>query len=136
MQRHPANGSDGPEGDFAYSPCYNGDMVIYHICSPAAWTAASDSGYRSASFDSEGFIHCSTPDQVLEVADYLFRGQRGLILLVIDPDRVTSPIRYEDAGNGKLYPHIYGPLNSSSVVAVELFEPNADGTFRLPTHLR
>ncbi|MGY3618012.1 DUF952 domain-containing protein [Bradyrhizobium sp. USDA 10063] len=81
------------------------------------------------------FIHCSTPDQLVEVANYLFRGERGLVLLVIDPDRVISPIRYEDAGNGKLYPHIYGPLNSSAVVAVEPFEPSLDGTFELPKGL-
>jgi uncharacterized protein (DUF952 family) len=105
--------------------------VIFHICLPAAWAAAGSGEYRSMSLDSEGFIHCSTPDQVVEVANYLFRGQRGLILLIIDPGRVISPIRYEDAGNGKLYPHIYGPLNSSAVVAVEPFEPSADGTFAL-----
>ncbi|MEH2626356.1 uncharacterized protein (DUF952 family) [Bradyrhizobium sp. AZCC 1719] len=109
--------------------------VIFHICLPAVWAAAKSGEYRSPSFDSEGFIHCSTPDQVVEVANYLFRGQRGLVLLVIDPDRVISPIRYEDAGNGKLYPHIYGPLNPSAVVAVEPFEPSADGTFELPKRL-
>ncbi|QOZ10303.1 DUF952 domain-containing protein [Bradyrhizobium sp. CCBAU 51765] len=110
--------------------------MIFHICSSALWAEANHSEYRCPSLESEGFIHCSTPDQVVEVADYLFRGQRGLILLVIDPDRVIAPIRYEDAGNGKLYPHIYGPLNSSAVVAVEPFEPNADGTFGLPPRLR
>lgn len=110
--------------------------VIIHICSSALWAAAKHSEYRCASLESQGFIHCSMPDQVIEVADYLFRGHRGLILLVIDPDRVIAPIRYEDAGNGKLYPHIYGPLNSSAVLAVEPFEPNADGTFDLPPRLR
>ena len=75
------------------------------------------------------------PRSVVEVANYLFRGQRGLVLLVIDPDRVISPIRYEDAGNGKLYPHIYGPLNPGAVVAVEPFEPSAAGTFELPKRL-
>ena len=106
-------------------------QTIFHICSPARWEAAKSSEYRSPSFDNEGFIHCSTSDQVIEVANYLFRGQRGLVLLVINPDRVTSPIRYEDAGNGKLYPHIYGPLNPSAVIAVEPFEPSANGTFEL-----
>ncbi|MGF6432926.1 DUF952 domain-containing protein [Bradyrhizobium sp. Pha-3] len=105
--------------------------VIYHICSPAAWAAANNGEYRPASFGSEGFIHCSTPEQLVEVANYLFRGQRGLILLAIDPARVIPPIRYEDAGNGKLYPHIYGPLNAGAVVAVQPFEPDTDGTFDL-----
>ncbi|MCA6115263.1 DUF952 domain-containing protein [Bradyrhizobium sp. WSM 1738] len=47
------------------------------------------------------------------------RGRRSLVLLIINPERVIPPIRYEDAGNGKLYPHIYGasrrmPLSTSS----------------------
>ena len=109
--------------------------LIFHICLPAVWTAAKHSEYRCPSLESEGFIHCSTLDQLVEVANYLFRGQRGLVLIVIDPDRVISPIRYEDAGNGELYPHIYGPLNPSAVVAVEPFELNVDGTFVLPKRL-
>ena len=122
----------GYEPDIASTVRYGLEMVIYHICPASTWAAASEDGCRPASFDGEGFIHCSTPDQVVEVANYLFRGQRNLILMVIDPERVISPIRYEDAGNGKLYPHIYGSLNSSAVIATVPFEPNADGTFDVP----
>jgi uncharacterized protein (DUF952 family) len=106
--------------------------VIFHICSSASWAEAKHSEYRCPSLESEGFIHCSTPDQVVEVANHLFRGNRSLILLAIDPDQVISSIQYEDAGNGKFYPHVYGPLNPSAVIAVEPFEPSADGTFSLP----
>jgi uncharacterized protein (DUF952 family) len=83
---------------------------IVHICSSTAWAATKNRNgeYPCPSLDSEGFIHCSTPDQVVEVANYLFRGQRGLVLLVIDPETWSPSIRYEDAGNGKLYPHIHG----------------------------
>ena len=87
------------------------------------------------SLDSEGFIHCSTPDQVVEVANYPYRGQRGLVLLVIGPESVVPSIRYEEAGNGKLYPHTYGPLNVNAVVGVKAFKPSADGTFQLPARL-
>ena len=108
---------------------------IFHICSSTAWAAANNGEYRCPSLDIEGFIHCSTADQVGEVANSLFRGQRGLVLLVIDPASVISNIRYEDAGNGKLYPHIYGPLNVNAVVGVEPFEPTDAGTFELPARL-
>ncbi len=108
---------------------------IFHICSATEWAAANSSEYRCASLDTQGFIHCSSADQVVEVADYLFRGQHGLVLLVIDPDRVIPNIRYEDAGNGKLYPHIYGPLNRNAVFSVEPFEPTDGGTFQLPARL-
>jgi len=109
--------------------------IILHICSSIEWGATKNGDYRCSSLDSEGFIHCSTPDQVVEVANHLFLGQRGLVLLVIDPERVIPSIRYEDAGNGKLYPHIYGPLNVSAVIGIEPFEPTVEGKFELPTRL-
>lgn len=88
--------------------------------------------YQTDSLDSEGFIHCSTPEQVVGTANFLFRGQRGLVLLVINSDRVTAPIRYEDAGNGQLFPHVFGSLNLDAVVGVQEFEPSADGSFTTP----
>ena len=108
------------------------DALILHICSAADWLASRDGHYRCPSLEREGFIHCSTPEQVIEVASHLFRGRRGLVLLVIDADRVTAEVRREDGGNGKFYPHIYGPLNVSAVAEVVAFEPNPDGGFTLP----
>jgi uncharacterized protein (DUF952 family) len=108
---------------------------IFHICPSTAWAAATTGLYRCPSLDTEGFIHCSTSDQVVEVANRLFRGQHGLVLLVIDPESVAANIRYEDAGNGELYPHIYGPLNVNPVVGVEPLEPTDGGTFELPARV-
>lgn len=110
--------------------------IILHMCPLAEWTASRNGHYRCASLDNEGFIHCSTPEQVIEAADFLFRGQHGLVLLVIDPTRVTAPIRYEDAGNRKLYPHIYGPLDANAVVDAVPFEPAPDGRFVLPPRFK
>ena len=63
----------------------------------------------------------------------LFHGRSDLVLLVIDSDRVTAPIRYEDAGSGQRFPHIYGPLGLDAVVAVQDFGPGADGLFERPS---
>jgi len=110
--------------------------AILHIASAADWQATRGGQYRCASLEHEGFIHCSTPEQVIEVAGRLFQGRRDLVLLVIDPDRVTAEIRREDGGNGKFYPHIYGPLNVSAVTEIVVFEPNPDGGFALPDQVR
>jgi uncharacterized protein (DUF952 family) len=110
--------------------------IILHICPLAEWRSAQAYGwYRSSSLESEGFIHCSEPDQLIEVADYLFRGRSGLILLLIDPARVVAEIRSEDAGNGKFYPHIYGALNESAVIGTLPFEPDPEGRFALPQEI-
>ena len=110
-------------------------MKIYHIVPKSNWSSKNKE-YRGDTLDTQGFIHCSTKDQVVEVADYLFKGRTDLLLLVIDEDKIKSPIKYEDAGNGKLYPHIYGPLNADAVLATLEFKPKDDGSFALPTSLR
>jgi uncharacterized protein (DUF952 family) len=89
---------------------------------------ARDNAYRCASLASEGFIHCSWPEQVVASASRFFLGQRGLVLLVIDPARVMPEIRCEAAANGEIFSHIYGPLSEDAVVDVLAFEPAADGS--------
>ena len=106
---------------------------ILHITTAGQWAAARQAGtYRGETLDSEGFIHCSTPEQVIAVANARFRGQPDLVLLDIAPDRIGPDIRWEVAENGQRYPHIYGPLNVDAVERVHEFPPQPDGSFTLP----
>jgi uncharacterized protein (DUF952 family) len=106
--------------------------MILHITTRTAWETV-DTLYTAPSLTSEGFIHCSAPEQVLKPANEMFRGQTGLILLCIEPARVTADIVYEDCyESGQKFPHIYGPLNREAVIKVVDFPPNPDGTFSLP----
>ena len=113
-------------------------MLIFHVTAREDWHVAQASGSyqlstRGKTLAEVGFIHCSTADQVTRVANLLYRGVSGLVLLVIDRARVTSPIRDESPDGGpERFPHIYGPLNLDAVVEVLPFEPNPDGTFSLP----
>ena len=108
--------------------------VILHIAEGPAWERAVAEGrYRGDTLDTEGFIHCSEPHQVIGVANAVFRGRRGLVLLAIDTARLASELRREALEPGaEEFPHIYGTLNVDAVVEVYTFEPEEDGTFRLP----
>lgn len=108
--------------------------TILHITTKEAWeTAVSSGSYQADSLYTEGFIHCSTPEQVLGPANALFRGQQNLVLLIIRPQHVNANIVYEDCyQSGQAFPHIYGPLNLDAVTAVIDFPSNEDGTFSLP----
>jgi len=107
--------------------------MIYHIVSKSDWAAVEDSThYRGDTLDTEGFIHCSTIEQVLDTANYLFKGREDLLLLQIDPEKLKSPLKYEDGGDGRLFPHIYGPMEVAAVIAVAEFPPTPDGNFDLP----
>ena len=111
----------------------HGDLV-YHILPRADWEQAQKEGiYRPASLGNEGFIHCSRGEQVLAVARNFYRDQADLLLLTIAADRVDGEIRFEDLlGEGKLFPHLYGPLDLRAVVAVDDFGRNDTGAFQLP----
>ncbi len=108
---------------------------ILHITTHAAWAVAQQNGaYRGDTLESDGFIHCSLPEQVIAVANALYGGQAGLCLLVIDETRAAAEVRYEDCyASGQRFPHIYGPLNLDAVLRVVDFPPQADGTFVLPS---
>lgn len=108
-------------------------MPLLHLCRPEEWERALAAGaYRADSLESEGFIHCSTPQQIVATALRHRAGQQGLLLLVIDSNRVGPEIRYEQAKNGEAYPHIYGPLNTDAVTAVKPFPLQPDGSFLQP----
>ena len=116
--------------------------IIFHITTLAAWSSrnAGSNGaigtYSPEMFAIEGFIHCSTREQVIQVANIRFRGQTGLVLLAIDTDKVKAEIRNENLEGGEqMFPHIYGEINQDAVVQVTAFEPGADGYFALPALL-
>ena len=108
--------------------------VILHIARRETWERAQSSGtYSPDSLKSQGFIHCSGVEQVIPVANAIYRARRDLVLLAIDRSRVEAEIRDENLeGGDELFPHVSGPLNVTAVVSVLEFEPRADGTFRLP----
>jgi uncharacterized protein (DUF952 family) len=108
--------------------------IIFHITTRNAWDrAASEGSYRPEAFPVDGFIHCSTRDQVIQVANLRFRGQRGLVLLSVDTGKVAAQIVYENLEGGEQrFPHIYGALNLDAVVQVSEFSPGDEGYFTLP----
>jgi uncharacterized protein (DUF952 family) len=90
--------------------------LIYHLVPPAAWHTAPAEPYRAASLDTEGFIHCANADQVAWAANKFLAAESELLVLVIDPARLTHPLKDESSGTTELFPHVYGPLNRDAVI--------------------
>jgi uncharacterized protein (DUF952 family) len=116
--------------------------MIYHITHRNDWQTALAAGqYRPESLVTEGFIHCSTLEQVLPVAKNFYKGQSGLVLLAIEPTLLASDLKWEPPSGrtpppgvleGDLFPHIYGPINLNAIVKVLDLESKPDGEFILP----
>ena len=111
---------------------------IFHLTEPAAWAAATGEGAyrlstRGRALADVGFVHCAYRDQVLDVAERFYPDAGELILLVVDPERLGSPVKAENLeGGGELFPHIYGPLDLDAVTRALTIRRGADGCFRLP----
>ena len=109
--------------------------ALVHLCSAAEWHAASENGeLRPDSLDAVGFVHLSAPEQVHLPANRLYGGRTDLVLLHIDPARLSAEVRWEpgvptDPG-GMLFPHLYGPLPVAAVLGVAPYVPGGDGAFR------
>lgn len=101
--------------------------MIYHLALVSDWEAAQRTGVYAVStlgitLEQEGFIHASRADQVDGVRARFYAGVAApLVLLVIDPARLTSPVVVEPVlGTGEEFPHVYGPINLDAVVRVDL----------------
>ncbi len=106
--------------------------TLLHLIPAADWAAARARGALAPSGD--GFVHLSTPEQVQLPADRLFAGRTDLLLLAVDPDGLD--VRFEPGLPGDppemRFPHAYGTVATSAVVAVLPYLPSSDGTFPPP----
>ncbi|MFJ4968498.1 DUF952 domain-containing protein [Streptomyces sp. NPDC088755] len=110
---------------------------LLHLAEAPLWEAARRYGTyemstRGRTLQEEGFIHLSLPRQLPGVARMLYGDGHGdggggegegdghdLVVLVIDPTRLTDPVRYEAMKpGGEEFPHLYGPLPVEAVVEV------------------
>jgi uncharacterized protein (DUF952 family) len=110
---------------------------LLHIIGRADWERACAAGrpHWPAEAGTTGFLHLSTPDTVLVPAGRFYGGRSDLVLVVVDPERLSAELRWEEAvpPEGDLrFPHLYGPLDLDAVVGVVDFPCGPDGGFQLP----
>jgi uncharacterized protein (DUF952 family) len=112
-----------------------GSQHIFHITERSAFAAALETGaYETDSLKSEGFVHCSTRDQLERTAARFFAGRSGLVILCIDAARLGTQLRYETA-HGEAFPHCYGAIPLDAIPALIDCPCRADGGFDLPEEL-
>lgn len=98
------------------------DEPIFHLALAEDWAGAFAVGEytmstRGVTLEQEGFIHCSTRDQIEDTANRFYGDLDQLVVLTIDPTLIPSPIVFEPPAPEMdvLFPHIYGPLPVAAV---------------------
>jgi uncharacterized protein (DUF952 family) len=104
---------------------------IFHILPAADWRQACARGsYAPASLATEGFVHFSYRSQVARTANARFAGRDDLVVVEVDPARLTEPVVDEDSyGAGERFPHVYAAIPTASVTAVHPLPPDSAGRF-------
>ena len=94
-------------------------MQILHIATASDWAdAVAAREYRvstlGVTIDEEGFIHASLPEQVQGTASRFYADvPESLVVLVMRTEALEAagvPVRFEDAGTGEVFPHLYAAL--------------------------
>lgn len=99
---------------------------IFHLVPADEWARVGDP-YSPTSLAVEGFVHCSSRNQLPRVAVTVFAGREDLILLEIDPGRLSAEVVWEDLYDlDEDFPHVYGPIPLRAVVRSSPFRPHRD----------
>lgn len=95
--------------------------TIYKICPEGLWRQAERDGrFTGAPIDiADGYIHFSTAEQAIETARKHFAGQSDLLLVAVDAARLGAALKYEVSRGGARFPHLYAPLDLSTVLWVK-----------------
>ena len=107
--------------------------LIYKICPERLWREAEALGRfdGAEAHRRDGYIHFSTAEQVRDTAAKHFAGEADLLLIAVDATRLSA-LRYEPAGRGTLFPHLYAPLSLAAVVSVTPLPFSSDGAHLFP----
>jgi uncharacterized protein (DUF952 family) len=107
---------------------------IFKICTAAIWREFEASGrFAGAPIDlTDGYIHFSTAEQVVETAAKHFSAQTDLWLIAVDPALLGDALRHEVSRGGALFPHLYAPLTIDAVIWAKPMPLDADGKHVFP----
>ena len=107
------------------------DEPVFHLAEADTWGEALRTGTYTQStlgltLEQQGFVHCSSADQVAGVLGRFYASyDRDLVLLTLDPSRLASPLVWEvgNPATGEEFPHLYGPVTPDAVVASRVLHP-------------
>ncbi len=106
------------------------DARYLHLTPADVWVRQKDDDmYAPEAFVADGFIHLTIGEtNLMEVANLFYaEDRRDFLVLTLDPSLIDAEVRFDDE-SGR-YPHVYGALNVSAVIAVAAARRAEDGAF-------
>ena len=108
---------------------------IYKICTKSELKEAKNKQqFKGSKKDLEdGFIHFSGEEQVEGTLKKYYANQKELILLKVETLKLDHLI-WEQASDGKMFPHLYSSLDLSNVIDEFELVLDEDGLHKLPAN--
>lgn len=116
------------------TPAPEASMIAYKVLTAGQMAQLEADGiFAGAPVDlADGYIHLSTADQLDETVRKHFAGQDNLHIAAVDLEALADAVKWEPSRGGALFPHIYGALPLSAVVAYGPLDRGPDGQVSLP----
>ena len=93
--------------------------IIFKVLRLDEWHEFEKRGafYGTLEDQSHGFIHLSAVNQLHETVAKHFAGEDNLALLFVDSNKLADKLKWEPSRNDELFPHLYGEIPKSAVIA-------------------
>ncbi len=114
------------------------DDLIYTIVRRADWAQAEQAGHYAGSADDrrDGFLHFSSPAQVVESCARHRAGEDDLLLVAVSASTLGPALKWEPSRGGALFPHLYAPLDLEHVAWTAPLPLGKDGRHVFPPALQ
>ena len=104
-------------------------VEIFHLATPGEWADAQARGaIAPPSLATEGFVHCSTEDQLSTTIERHFAGATELVLLRLSTAGFGDALRWEESRPGETFPHVYRAIEIAEVAEVVPWRTRPPGT--------
>ena len=113
---------DMPQSCTVIGRRHGATTLIFHLALVDDWAETTRTGTytvstRGRTLVEEGFIHCSTVEQIEATANRFYGDLEQLVVLAIDVDGLNAEVKWEPPapGTDELFPHVYGPIPLDAV---------------------
>lgn len=98
----------------------NTENTIYHIATLSEWATYQKKGLiEPASLQNEGFIHCSTQEQLFGTLQRFYSFEKEVILVELEITRFGADLVFEDTYGHGAFPHIYRAIKLTEIVQAQ-----------------
>ena len=108
--------------------------LVYKICSKNEWeNAVTEKFYTGSEVDNkDGFIHLSTKEQVKVTVLKHFLGQKNLLIIQFEVDKLKTKLKWEISRDNDLFPHYYGHIETNLADKVFNLDLGSNGVHEFP----